>query len=317
MVDVTHYNPFFVMPGSALVDLREELELIEDKEAGETLARYGYRAGVGLIGVLDLRVKDIQELKEVLPQIWSETGLSRIKVQSANEDEIIVEEEESLEALHGRTCDFTRGYLSGIVSSLLDRRYVAIERECLSKGKHGCVHVLTPAGEEAPKEASGKKQPVSYELEAGYSYIIESEDPYAGFEMFSELVTHGYKGMSIVREYPEKLRERYALADSPMLWLSYDRDVKYAREPTNVPLIYSEVKAFLDNATDGVVLISGIEYLISQSTFLKVLKFLQLLNENVAVKDAVLLVPVSPQALSTREVKLLEREMRVLQPSKP
>ncbi len=313
---MTHYNPFFVMPGSALLDLREELELIEDKEAGETLARYGYRAGVGLIGVLDLHVDDVSQIKEVLPQIWSETGLSRIKVTSANAEEIVVQAEESVEALHGRSCDFARGYLSGIVSSLLDRRYQAIEKECISKGKHGCVLVLTPTGDEVAVKAAGKKEPVSYELEAGYSYIIESEDPYAGFEMFSELVTHGYKGMSVVREYPEKLRERYTLGDAPMLWLSYERDMKFAREPTNIPLIYSEVKAFLDNAQDGVVLISGIEYLISQSTFLKVLKFLQLLNENVAVKDAVLLVPFSPQALSTREVKLLEREMRVLQPAK-
>ncbi|MCJ7517285.1 MAG: DUF835 domain-containing protein, partial [Methanomassiliicoccales archaeon] len=87
--------------------------------------------------------------------------------------------------------------------------------------------------------------------------------------------------------------------------------INYAREPTNIPLIYSEIKNFLDSAESGVVLMSGIEYMVSQSTFTKVLKLIQLLNENVAVRDSLLLVPVSPQALTQRDVKMLERELRV------
>ncbi|MDD1769983.1 MAG: DUF835 domain-containing protein [Methanomassiliicoccales archaeon] len=312
---MARYNPFFVMPGSALLDLREELELIEDKEAGETLERYGYRAGVGLIGVLDVTAENESELHEMLPQIWSETGLGRMRLEKASRGEIVVEIEESIEAFHGRHCDFTRGYLAGIVSSLLDTRYSAVEKECISDGKDCCVHLLVPA-EEKPETAPLEKpeQPAAEGLEAGNSFLIESEDPYAGFAVFADLVSQGARGMSIVREYPDKLRKKFDLGSSPCLWLSYERDVKYAREPTNIPLIYSEVKGFLDGEEGGVVLISGLEYLISQNTFTKVLKFLQLLNENVAVKDALLLLPLSTQALNPREVKILEREMRVYNP---
>jgi len=67
---------------------------------------------------------------------------------------------------------------------------------------------------------------------------------------------------------------------------------------------------------NGVVLLSGIEYMVSQSTFTKILKFIQLLNENVAVRNSLLLVPASPQALTQRDVKMLERELRVFD-SKP
>jgi len=309
---MARYNPFFVMPGSALLDLREELELIEDKEAGETLERYGYRAGVGLIGVLDVAAENESDLAGMLPQIWSETGLGRMKLIKSSRGEIVVEIEESIEAFHGRHCDFTRGYLAGIVSSLLDTRYHAVEKECISDGKDHCVHVLIPAEEKVEEAAVEKpKPPVAEGLEPGNSYLIESEDQYAGFDVFIDLVSKGAKGMSIVREYPDKLRKRFDLGASSCIWLSYERDVKYAREPTNIPLIYSDVKSFLDGSEGGVVLISGIEYLISQNTFLKVLKFLQLLNENVAVKDAMLILPLSTQALNPREVKILEREMRV------
>jgi predicted hydrocarbon binding protein len=303
-------NPFFIMPGSALLDLREELELIEDKAASDTLERYGYRAGVGLIKTLKVKADDLQQLGDMLPQIWMETGLSRINHLEISEAEIKAGFEESLEAAHGRKCDFTRGYLAGIVSTLTGRRYQATEIECASTGAKQCIHVLRPMEEQAsPKAVEGKPK---HDLERGYSYLIESEDPYAGFDVFVDHMEHGAQGMCIVREYPEKLSKRFELRSTPFIWLSYERDIKYAREPTNIPLIYSEVKNFLDNAQGGILLISGLEYLITQNNFIKVLKFIQLLNENVAIKDALLLLSVSPQALNSRDIKILERELRVL-----
>jgi predicted hydrocarbon binding protein len=303
-------NPFFIMPGSALLDLREELELIEDKGASETLERYGYRAGVGLIKTLNVKADDLAQLGDMLPQIWMETGLSRINLLEMSETEIRAGFEESLEAAHGRKCDFTRGYLAGITSTLTGRRYEATEIECSSAGARQCIHVLRPMEEQtSPQPLNGKPL---HDLERGYSYLIESEDPYAGFDIFVDHMEHGAQGMYLVREYPEKLRKRFELRSAPVIWLSNERDVKYAREPTNIPLIYSEVKNFLDNAQGGILLISGLEYLIIQNNFIKILKFIQLLNENVAMKDALLLLPVSPEALSSQDIKILERELRVL-----
>jgi len=306
-------SPFFVMPGSALIDLREELELIEDERAKETLARYGYRAGVGLIKSLGVDVPSLDQLREVLPQLWSETGLGRMRIQDIAEERLTVALEESIEARNGRRCDFTRGYLAGIVSTLMKRRYEALETECISDGKERCVHQLLPAAE--PQEGTPKAEGArKNDLEPGYSYLLESEDANAGFDVFVDYVSHGTKGLWISREYPEKVKKRFDIGGLPHIWLSYERDIAYAREPTNIPLIYAEIKGFLDDSAGGIVLLSGLEYMMSQNTFLKVLKFLQLLNENVAVKEALLLIPLSPQALSSREVKMLERELRVYQP---
>lgn len=315
---MTGPSPFFVMPGSALVDLREELEIIEDERAKDTLARYGYRAGVGLIRTLGVEAASFDQFREMLPQIWSETGLSRMLIKEAEEGEITVALEESIEATKGRKCDFTRGYLAGIASSLLKRRYEATETQCIAEGAQRCVYHLLPSEEKAAEQRPTMSTEVrEHELETGYSYLIESEDPYAGFDIFVDYISHGTKGLWIAREYPEKLKKRFDIGYCPFIWLSYERDIKYAREPTNIPLIYAEVKNFLDTSQGGIVLVSGLEYLVSQSTFIKVLKFLQLLNENVAVKDALLLLPISPQALSPREVKMLERELRVYGPKQP
>lgn len=307
-------NSFFVLPGHALADLREELEIIEEEGAGGTLERFGFRAGVGLAKSLDIECESYNQLSQVLPQLWAETGLSNIEITKIEEGEILLNLYDSLEASRGRRCDFSRGYLAGIVSSLTGRAHQAEEISCRSAGARECRHRITPReefGEIGPLAAIDTE--IKWDLEKGYSYLIERESPEPAFEVFSDYVMHGARGLSISREYPEKLRKKFQLENTSFLWLSYERDMDFAREPTNIPLIYSEIKSFLDSSDERVVIISGLEYLISQSTFRKVLKFVQLLNETVAVRESLLLLPISPKTLDSKEVKLLERELRILE----
>jgi hypothetical protein len=220
---------------------------------------------------------------------------------------------ESMEAEGGHSCDFTRGYLTGIVSSLTKRRYDSKEVSCIADGAHRCVHVLTPSSSFPDAKPQIAYKPDSkHVLVEGNSYMMEMDDTAQAFEIFLEQVSHGRPGMIIAREYPEKVKKKYGIDNIPFLWLSFEREKKYTREPTNIPLIYSEIKNFLDSSERGVVLISGIEYLINQNNFVKVLKFVQLLNEIVSITDSILLLPVSSEALNQREVKLLERELKMV-----
>ena len=138
-------RPFFVMPGSALKDLREELLLINGTDSARTMERYGFRAGVGLVKTLGLECGDIAEARAIIDQVWTETGLSRMNIEIINETEIVITFKESVEADNGDHCDFTRGYLGGIISSLMKRRYDAFEASCISDGAAKCVHVFTPS----------------------------------------------------------------------------------------------------------------------------------------------------------------------------
>lgn len=310
-------NPFFVMPGSALLSLREELEIMEGDYAGDTLERMGHKAGAALVNSLEVPMPKLEDFAEVFTQLWSESGLSRTKVMKVTPEEIVVTFGESLEASHGRRCDFTRGYLSGIASALLGKRYKATEVVCMSQGAERCVHHLIPNELPAtapPRVAAGERR---FKLESGCSYLIETEDVRDAFKIFEEYLAHGHPGMCVVREYPEKLRRAFRIDGAHLLWLSYETDMGGAREPTNIPLIYSEIKSFIEGKESSIFIISGLEYLVSQTNFTKVLKFVQLLSEAAAVNDAIFLLPISPGALSVREVKILEREFRELRSEPP
>ena len=292
---------FFTMPGSALLDLREELELLEGERAADTLERFGFRAGKGLVKGLDLKVDDADFLGDILKQIWLESGLSRMRVRKLSKDEMVFSFSESIEVVNGRRCDFSRGYISGIVSELLGKRYVCREEECVSDGAKECVHIITPLGDQ-PKTGGGEIQ-LPDEMEWGNSYLIESEGPEEAYERFESLLNKGARGMAVVREYPEKLKKSYELEGTQFIWLSYNRDIEYSTEPTNIPFIFNEIKTFLEAGERGVLLISGLEYMISQSNYP------QVLTENMAVLGSMLIVPLSTGTLDSKEVKLLEREL--------
>lgn len=304
--------PFFVMPGIALAHLREELEIVEgDARARHMLYRYGQRCGRALVESFGLSCDSLSEIKSVIEPIWMEAGLSRIRIESLEESEMIVNLEESVEAKEGKTCDFARGYLSGIVSQLLRERFEVDEVECSSQGYMACVmqvyevvDLLRPG---KPKEAEDLRK---YSLEHGYSYVIKEEIPDQSFDIFKDASKHGVACLCVTREYPEKVKDRYDIKATPFLWLSMDQEKPYARDPTNLALLYSDIKTFISENKGCMVLLSGLEYLISQNDFAKVLKLLQHINDKIAVTDSVLLVPISPLTLPESQLKLLEKEMR-------
>jgi predicted hydrocarbon binding protein len=304
--------PFFVMPGIALQHLREELEIVEgDQRARHMLYRYGQRCGKALVESFGLSCSNLAEVKSVLEPVWMEAGLSRMKVQSLEESEMVVNLEESVEAKGGKGCDFSRGYLSGIVSQLTGKRFEVDEVECISSGYMMCVMQVCEVVDVLKPNAHRESDSVrKYNLESGYSYLIKEEIPDQAHDIFVDASKHGVPCLCVTREYPEKLKEKLELKGVPFLWLSMDQEKTYARDPTNIAQLYSDMKTFITENRNSMVLLSGLEYLISQNGFQKILKLIQHVNDRVAVAESVLVASISPLTLPENELKMLEKEMR-------
>jgi len=304
--------PFFVMPGIALAHLREELEIVEgDQRARLMLYRYGQRCGRALVESFGLNCEDLAEVKAIIEPVWMEAGLSRIRIESVEEGEMVVNLEESVEAKEGNSCDFSRGYLSGIVSQLTGNRFEVDEAECASKGYIACVmQVYEVVDELRPSVHRDAETARKYNLEDGYSYLIKEEIPDQAFDIFVDAVRHGVPALCVTREYPEKVKEKHELKGVPFLWLSMDQERTYSRDPSNLALLYSDLKTFISANKSCIILFLGLEYLISQNGFPKVLKLLQHVNDKVAVMDSILVTSLSPLTIPEPDLKMLEKEMR-------
>jgi predicted hydrocarbon binding protein len=308
---------FFVMSGDALRSLHDELQiLLGDKGASALLERYGFRCGESLVQSVGYSCGNIEELEETLPGILIETGLGRAMTRKITGDEIIIEFDEAVESNHlgrkeGASCNFTRGYLAGVISSLFDAHYDGFEDTCRCRGDKFCMHRIVKNPLYVKPEAESAEGDVENELDICTGYLVKEEVPDRSYDIFKDWVTHGHQGLCITRDFPAKIRKKYGLEKTPIIWLSTS-DTENTVPPQNLSALFYHIENFLKKSENGILLLSGLEYLITHNSFQSVLKFIQLLNEQIAIREAVLIVPVSPMTMEEKDLKLFERELTIL-----
>ena len=141
----------------------------------------------------------------------------------------------------------------------------------------------------------------------GSVYLVEEAQPDAVYRLFREIRASGRRGFGISRMHPDKLRDRLDDPNLPVLWLSNVAKEGSVR-PQDLERLAGAAEQFLGREK-GVILLDGLEYLLTNNNFLTVLRFLQSLRDQVALHQGVLLVSMIPSALEGHQRTLLEREV--------
>ena len=146
------------------------------------------------------------------------------------------------------------------------------------------------------------------------SYLIEERASELSYRLLDLLRAQQLPVLCITRQYPERVRREWGLADVRIIWLSHTPGEDF-QNPTAIGTLAKVISKFIeDNGGEGVVLLDGLEYLVLNNGFLQTLMFVEHVNEFVMQKKAVLLMPVSPDTLEEKELALLERNLVVVRP---
>ena len=144
---------FFIMPAEALPTLRSELSPLASEMAVKAiLFRYGFRCAEACVQSMNIEEMNAKKIKDMLPSLWDEIGLGRLSMDVIDNEGFTLELNEPIEAeangdMELASCDFTRGYLAGIVSYLSGKGYHCKEEECVSLGDSHCTFLLSIRGE--------------------------------------------------------------------------------------------------------------------------------------------------------------------------
>lgn len=149
------------------------------------------------------------------------------------------------------------------------------------------------------------------DLKDGFVYLIKERKPEKSFELFVKLTKSGQTGLCVTRQNPDTIKQKYGLTNIPIIWL-ITSDGEHNIAPQNLGRLSDTITNFITKNKNAVIIIDGIEYLITQNDFYKVLKALEFINENVMVTKSKLLLPIDPNAFEHRELALLERNMEVI-----
>ncbi|MDD1747351.1 MAG: DUF835 domain-containing protein [Methanomassiliicoccales archaeon] len=169
-------------------------------------------------------------------------------------------------------------------------------------------------GVEAPK--AQRKVVAKAELSEGHSYLLEEERPDAAHRILLNKAREGYSALGIVRSHPKSLRAKAGSADVTLLWLTDRESAQEKTIPPSLERMVSIIEAFIEEKKRSIVLLDDIQYLVSNTNFDGVVRFLRSVVDSVTERNAIFMVSLSPESLKPQERSILEREMEVLRPGR-
>ncbi|TET91557.1 MAG: DUF835 domain-containing protein [Methanomassiliicoccales archaeon] len=177
-------------------------------------------------------------------------------------------------------------------------------------GDQARAHALDRSGPLINREPLADKKATASELpdvEKSSMYLVEEERSEKSYELFEKSLARGLPGLCATRVYPEILRKRYDFGDCAMLWLS-NAGKEDSIRPRDLERLSLLLEQFI-STRKGVVLVDGIEYLITNNDFVTVLRLIQSLRDQIAMNLAIMIISLNPSTLGFQELNLLEREM--------
>jgi hypothetical protein len=147
-------------------------------------------------------------------------------------------------------------------------------------------------------------------LKGGNSYLFTENAVARAYAAFKRLLAEGHRGLVITRSHPNRVQQLHGI-ECPIMWIakaSKPSGGVISLEPTRLMKIHGTISDFIKANAGAVVLLDGLEYLVTENGFGAVMKALQLTNEEVAMSGSYLIVPIDPRTLETTQLGLLERE---------
>jgi hypothetical protein len=166
-----------------------------------------------------------------------------------------------------------------------------------------------PAQQQPPQPGQKEKVmlPPTVALEKSFTYLVEEDVPETSYNLFVNQLNIGMRGFCITRNYPAKIKARFKLGDIPLFWLSNVGKDNTIR-PKDLEKLSVSLEQFLSNKS-VVILLDGIEYLITNNNFITILRLIQSLRDQVAINQSILILAVNPSTLESHQLNLLEREI--------
>jgi hypothetical protein len=160
-----------------------------------------------------------------------------------------------------------------------------------------------------PKHDPASKSLPDFSITWGEAYLIVSNKMDFGLKIFEKLMAEQSKhGLSISRMHPNQLSKFIEAQDFDKLWLSKSTE-EYSIQPGNITKIAHLINKHYKADDKSIVFLDGLEYLINNNDFPKVLKFIESIHEKNVLNEGILLVPVNPSTLDENNLLKLKNEL--------
>jgi hypothetical protein len=147
-------------------------------------------------------------------------------------------------------------------------------------------------------------EPIDYELEAGYTYIIPENEPKRGFQLFAKSLKEGAHGICITMRDPKTIRNKYGLKKTPIIWITDKEIGEFSVKPDEITYIREILKPFFERSEDSVIFLIDDKTITSGVNFedhSKVLKMSKDFFDGVVKSNSKFIISVSPGSISPKK----------------
>jgi hypothetical protein len=154
-------------------------------------------------------------------------------------------------------------------------------------------------------------------IRMGHGYFIEERQGAICYEILRRILAakdaEPVKGYIVSRQHPGLIREKYGMEEVAMTWLA-TQPGEGVLDPTSLGMLAHAVTEFFSSNASSVVLLDGIEYLVTNNDFRKVARMIEQINDSVMSSRGYFITTVDPRAFDPRELAILERNLEKIQP---
>ncbi len=155
------------------------------------------------------------------------------------------------------------------------------------------------------------------EIQRGYNYLVLAPENDLALEWFHSIVKKDVPGLAMSTTFQEKLRKEFGFEGVDLYWLTDTDTGPKSIDPKRIDFeMMRALSNFIKRTKGGAVLLDGLEYLVVENSFDRVLKFIKKVNDLASVHEVTLIIPVTAGSLGSDELTLLRKEFdRVIETS--
>lgn len=139
-----------------------------------------------------------------------------------------------------------------------------------------------------------------------YLFPIEYQD--SAYNLFSQAIDAKMPALAVIRSSPNRFETALG-RKVEVIWLTTNRvDGVVCVDPNDFVNLSIAISEFFKHAPEGLLLFEGIELLMSNVEFSRILRLIQILNDKVSVVSGSILMILDYNVVGEKELKLIKRE---------
>ena len=148
-------------------------------------------------------------------------------------------------------------------------------------------------------------------LEKGESYLIKAKTPQEACPFF---VKHSKNCLSLIvsRTAPKKICKELDGKHVKFIWLTHSKTDEEHTKPHEVEQISYDIENFMRQYENSIIFFTGIEYMMSFTSFKEVYHLIQNLKDVASQTGAILVCYIGIKTLDEKEENLIEQELTLI-----